>query len=155
MTLGVYMGKCVGEFSPSCLPLFRNQTTFKFLNLQKKNRTYLEIMALILEVVKNNGLTRSSVMKHAHVNFTQLNNFLEFLVNAGFVETYIKEGQILYKASEKGKVFLRQYYVLLGMLMSAQTQNDLVNAVCEVKYGKSNLQRQPAKRSPTQLQNTR
>jgi len=151
---GVYMANYVGEFSLNCLPLLRKQTTSKFLNLQKKNRTHLEIMALILEVVKDNGVTRSSVMKHACVNSTQLNNFLGFLVNTGFIETYVKEGRILYRASEKGIAFLRQYCVLLGMLVDVQTQNDLVNAVCEVKYGKSNWQQQSAKRILTQLQHT-
>ncbi len=72
----------------------------------------------MLEAVKNSGATRCSIMKHAGTNFVKTKKYLESLTEMGFIETDIKEGRILYRASDKGFGYLRQYYALLGILLS-------------------------------------
>jgi len=101
--------------------------------LHKKYRSYIEIIALMLEAIKYNGATRYSLMKHTSINYVQLEKYIESLIEIGFVEVDISENQVLYRASEKGLAFLGQYNVLHEMLLSACTRNKSVNIVCEVK----------------------
>lgn len=89
------------------------------LRLQKKYRGHFEIMASIIEAMKDNGVARFSLIKHISTNCTQLNKYLDPLIEMGFIEVNIKEGRILYRASEKGLAFLKQYYVLQEMLSTS------------------------------------
>jgi predicted transcriptional regulator len=93
------------------------------LPLNKKYRSHFEIMALMLEAVKENREARFHIMKHAGINCTQLRRFLDSLVGMGFVNMEMKDGKILYKASERGLAFLEQYHVLLGMLLTAHSRS--------------------------------
>lgn len=90
----------------------------------KKYRTKFEIMASILEAIKENGATRFSIMKHASTNFVKIKKYLESLDAMGFVETDVREDQVLYRASEKGLGFLRQYYALLEILLNTSTHEN-------------------------------
>lgn len=83
-------------------------------------------MASMLEAVKDNGAARCSIMTYTGTNFVKIKKYLESLIEIGFIETDIKEGRVLYRASEKGLEFLRQYYVLLGILLSARTRGNMV-----------------------------
>ena len=116
----------------SLLPL-REKYNLSMLPWGKKYRSNFEITALILEAVKDGGEGRFAIMKHASVNCKQLEKFLGSLVEMGFIETYVGEGRILCRATEKGLAFLRQYYVLLGMLLAPQEQSKMSTIVCEAR----------------------
>jgi len=91
--------------------------------LNKKYRSGFEIMALILEAVKDNAKAQYSIMKNVGINYKLLEKYLESLVEMDFVEKSVEEGRVLYRDSAKGLAFLRQYYVLLGMLLNASSRN--------------------------------
>ena len=91
----------------------------------KKNRSHFEIIAAMLEAVKDNGRVQYSLLKHTGSS-AQLKKYLESLTEIGFIETDIKDDRVLYKASEKGLEFLRQYYVLLRIMLSTRTCGDIV-----------------------------
>ena len=110
----------------------------RFPNLHKKNRSSFEIIALILEAVKDNDAARYFLMKHTSINYAQLKKYLNYLIEMGFIETDVKDGQALYRASEKGAVFLRQYYTLLEMLFTPDTLNKEVNIDYQAEYGAFN-----------------
>lgn len=99
------------------------------LLLRKKYRSRLEILASMLEAVKDNGTARYSLMKHTSINFVQLKRYLEYLIDVGFIEADVKDGRALYRASEQGLDFLRQYYVLRGMLLSNTRQYTIADAL--------------------------
>jgi predicted transcriptional regulator len=80
----------------------------------------------MLEAVKGNGVSRYSIMKHTGTNPAQIKKYLEPLVKMGLIETDIKDGRVLYKASEKGHDFLRQYYVLLGILLNTRAHGNVL-----------------------------
>lgn len=105
--------------------------------LGKKYRSHFEIIALIVEAVKDGDQARFSIMKHASVNCGQLNRFLTSLVEMDFIEEGVKNGRPLYKASEKGLDFLRQYYVLLGMLLAAENRVKRPSVVYEAELRQS------------------
>ena len=86
----------------------------------KKYRSHFEIIALMVEAVKNGDRAKFSIMKHANINSGQFNKFLNSLIEIGFVERYITDRGPVYRASMKGQLFLRQYYVLLSMLMAEE-----------------------------------
>jgi predicted transcriptional regulator len=90
--------------------------------LGKKYRSHFEIIALIVEAVKDSGQAKFSIMKHSNINCGQLNKFLFSLVEMGFVEQYVANGRPMYRASTRGQSFLRQYYVLLSMLMASERE---------------------------------
>jgi len=120
--------------------------------LHKKYRGHFEIIALLLEAVKDNGATRFSIMTHAGINHNQLKKYLPSLTEIGFIETDKKEDQYLYRTSEKGLDFLRQYYVLLGMLLSALARNKPPSIVYEAEYDATSVQQQSATQLVTSLQ---
>ena len=107
----------------------------------KKNRSHFEIIASILEAIKDNGTVLSgySLMKHAGINSAQLKEYLESLTEIGFIETDTKENRILYRASEKGLDFLGQYYILVGMLSSTYACGNIAHATVSVSNGSFTL----------------
>lgn len=122
------------------------------LPLHKKYRGHFEIVALLLEAVKDNCATQFSIMKHASVNYGQLKKYLRSLTEIGFIEMDKKEDQCLYRTSEKGLDFLRQYYVLLGMLLSALARNKSASIVYEAGCDATSAQQQSATQLVTSLQ---
>jgi len=103
----------------SYLPL-QNRYRLCGFPMGKKYRSYFEIIALMVEAVKDGGQARFSIMKHASVNSGQLNKFLSSLTEMGFIQEGVKDSKVVYKASERGLAFLRQYYVLLSMFLAAE-----------------------------------
>jgi predicted transcriptional regulator len=99
--------------------------------LGKKYRSHFEIIALMVEAVKDRGQARFSIMKRASINCGQLNKFLNSLIEIGFIQEDVKDGRVVYRASERGLDFLRQYYVLLSMVLAAENGTRRSNIVCE------------------------
>lgn len=85
----------------------------------------------MVEAVKDAGQGRFSIMKHASINCGQLNRFLSSLVEMGFVQEDLRDGKVVYRASERGLDFLRQYYVLLSMLLAAENGIRRPTILCE------------------------
>jgi predicted transcriptional regulator len=119
--------------------------------LHKKYRGKFEIVALLLEAVKDNGATRFSIMRYTNTNYRQLEKYLDSLTEIGFIEMAIKKDQYLYRATEKGLSFLKQYYVLLGMLLSAFTRSKSVCIGYETEYEAPTTQPQSATQLVTGL----
>jgi predicted transcriptional regulator len=97
---------------------YRKEFNLRCLAWRKKYRSQFEIMASMLEAARDNGATRFSIMKFSDVNFVKVKEYLDFLTDMGLIDEDGNDGQILYTASEKGLEYLRQYYVLLGILLS-------------------------------------
>ncbi len=111
------------------------------LPFHKKYRSPFEIVASMLEVMKDQEMGRFSLMKHTDINCAQVRNYLASLAQMGFVKTETRYRQILYRTTEKGVEFLRQYYVLQGMLLDASTQNRSNRIVGSTEYESPNRQR--------------
>jgi predicted transcriptional regulator len=70
-----------------------------------KHRSEDEIIALILETVNNRQKpTRTRIMYEAFLSFSQLKEYLSFLIEKGLLE-HLPE-QRIYKITEKGTHFL-------------------------------------------------
>lgn len=102
------------------------------LVLHKKYRSHFEIMALILDAVQNGSEDKYSLMKCAGLNYSQLKKYLGPLAEIGLIIKLTREGRVLYRTSEKGLAILRQYYILLEMLMDVQTPG-IANGIRQIE----------------------
>jgi len=103
-----------------CLPTSRKYSLSTLQPLHKKYRSHFEIIGLVLEAVKADSATPFSIMKHSRINCVQLKKYLKSLTEIGFLEMEIRKSRIFYKTSGEGLEFLRQYYTLLEMLLTAR-----------------------------------
>jgi len=103
----------------------------------KKYRSYFEIMASILDVARNNSGDRYFLMKRSGVNYAQLKKYLGSLTKIGFIEVELRGRRIQYFATEKGLAFLRQYYILLGMLADTYAIGDQSQLVYQPAYAQT------------------
>lgn len=104
---------------PDTPPPFGRRYDLCDLPLHKKYRSTYEIVALVLEAVKSEAATSFPIMRYASLNCTQLKKYLRSLTDIGLVEAETENGNASYKATKRGLDFLSQYYVLLGILLSA------------------------------------
>jgi predicted transcriptional regulator len=103
-----------------CLSTGKKYNLSSLQPLHKKYRSHFEIIGLVLEAVKAESATPFSIMKHARVNCMQLKKYLKSLTEMGFLQVEIRKSKISYKATCEGLEFLRQYYLLLEMLLTAK-----------------------------------
>lgn len=82
-------------------------------------RSAMELIALILQTLRNSSTTSYALRKHAGTSTAQIKKYLELLMRIGFVETYITGDKVSYITSGTGLAFLKQYNVLWDMLQSA------------------------------------
>lgn len=115
------MEKYIVDRSLSFIPLQKRYRLCGF-PLGKKYRSYFEIIALVVEAIRDAGQPKFSIMKHASINCGQADKFLSSLTSMGFVEQYTMSGRPMYRASERGLAFLRQYYVLLSMFLVSEDE---------------------------------
>jgi len=115
------MEKYIVDRSLSYIPLQKRYRLSGF-PLGKKYRSHFEIVALMVEAVKDCGQPKFSIMKHASINCSQADKFLSSLTEMGFMERYVMAGRPMYRASERGVAYLRQYYVLLSMFLASENE---------------------------------
>ena len=91
-------------------------------NGRRKRRDRLYIIAEILDISKD-GVLKTQIMYKANLSFSQLNDYLKFLVNLNFLEAKEIDGRIIYKTTEKGLRYLDNYKEILQLLKN--TKNDV------------------------------
>jgi predicted transcriptional regulator len=79
-------------------------------------------MANILQVA-DGGAKKTHIMYQCNLSFRQLNAYLEFLAEMGFLENKIlkpenKDNSQLFKATPKGKDFINAYHNLRALLVT-------------------------------------
>jgi hypothetical protein len=87
------------------------------------------------------------MMTYTNTNSKQLERYLQILRRIGFINMVVGKDQFLYRTSEAGLEFLRQYYVLLGMLLGASARIRSVAAPYDIPSSQSSLKGQ----NPTQV----
>jgi len=89
---------------------------------RRKRRDRLYIIAEILDISKD-GVLKTQIMYKANLSFSQLSDYLKFLVNLNFLEAKEVNGRIIYKTTEKGLRYLDNYKEILQLLKN--TKNDV------------------------------
>lgn len=82
-----------------------------------KRRDKLYIIAEILEIAKE-GILKTQIMYRANLSFTQLNEYLKFMLKINLLEKKFRNDKEIYKTTEKGLDFLQRYQEIIDMLRS-------------------------------------
>ena len=78
-------------------------------------RGRIDIIADILESSVE-ATRKTTIMYKANLSFRQLQTYLPWLVENGFLEAYVNQGIEIYINGEKGNAFLEVYKLLNAML---------------------------------------
>ena len=86
------------------------------------HRSRIDIIANILQAA-NEGAKKTHVMYRCNLSFRQLNAYLEFLVEMGFLETITmktenKENAQLFRTTRKGRDLVEAYHNLKALLVA-------------------------------------
>ncbi|MCJ7471001.1 winged helix-turn-helix domain-containing protein [Candidatus Bathyarchaeota archaeon] len=91
-------------------------------NPTSKRRDKLYIVAEILEIAKG-GTLKTQVMYRANLSFTQLNNYLQFMLKISLLEKVEVNDKDVYKATDKGLNFLQRYHEINELLRTEEENN--------------------------------
>ncbi len=91
-------------------------------NSTSKRRDKLYIIAEILEIAKD-GTLKTQIMYRANLSFTQLNEYLGFMLKIGLLEKAVMNAKDVYTASVKGLDFLQRYREINELIRSEDETN--------------------------------
>ena len=89
-------------------------------NISSRRRDKLLIVAEILEITREGSL-KTQIMYRANLSFTQLNNYLKFLLKINLIKKVKENEKEIYRATEKGTEFLQRYREITELL---KTENE-------------------------------
>lgn len=73
-----------------------------------KRRDRLQIMTEIMEVAKGKQL-KTRIMYMVNLSFSQLNEYLSFLTEKGFLRIQIENKKKVYETTTKGNLYIENY----------------------------------------------
>jgi predicted transcriptional regulator len=91
-------------------------------NPSSKRRDKLFIIAEILEIAKE-GTLKTQIMYRANLSFTQLNDYLRFMLRIDLLAKVLQNDKEKYKATAKGMDFLQRYHEITELLKSDEENN--------------------------------
>ena len=83
--------------------------------MERHRRDRFYIAAEILAIAKDGSL-KTRIMYRANLSFTQLNEYLSFLLNRELLKRNTKNGKTIYKTTAKGFKFLENYEEISNLL---------------------------------------
>ncbi|MBS7633363.1 hypothetical protein KEJ15_07105 [Candidatus Bathyarchaeota archaeon] len=95
-------------------------------NPSTKRRDKLYIIAEILEIARE-GTLKTQIMYRANLSFTQLNEYLDFMLRINLLEKVLNNDRETFKATDKGLDFLQRYREITELIKSEN--NDCKNGV--------------------------
>lgn len=91
-------------------------------NPASKRRDKLYIVAEILEIARDGSL-KTQIMYRANLSFTQLNDYLRFMLKINLLERVLENDKQIYRATGKGVDFLQRYREINELLKSEEESN--------------------------------
>lgn len=91
-------------------------------NPSAKRRDKLFIMAEILEIAKEGSL-KTQIMYRANLSFTQLNDYLNFMLRISLLEKIFENDRETYRATDKGVDFMQRYREITELLKTEEDSN--------------------------------
>jgi len=80
-----------------------------------ERRDRLKIMAEIMEVAKGSKL-KTRIMYRVNLSFSQVNQYLSFLTEMGFLRVRVDNGRKAYETTAKGSCFIENYMEMAKLL---------------------------------------
>jgi predicted transcriptional regulator len=91
-------------------------------NPAAKRRDKLYIVSEILEIARDGSL-KTQIMYRANLSFTQLNDYLRFMLQINLLERVLMNDREMYRATEKGLDFLQRYREINELLKNDEEGN--------------------------------
>jgi len=91
-------------------------------NPTSKRRDKLFIVAEILEIARDGSL-KTQIMYRANLSFTQLNDYLSFMLQINLLERVLENDREMYRATGKGVDFLQRYREINELLKNEEETN--------------------------------
>jgi predicted transcriptional regulator len=76
-------------------------------------------MAEIIEATKESQL-KTRIMYSANLSFSQVNEYLSFLTEKGFLRVHVENGKKLYEATAKGNQYIENYREMSKLLRQSE-----------------------------------
>ncbi len=96
-------------------------------NPASKRRDKLYIVAEILEIAREGSL-KTQVMYRANLSFTQLTDYLRFMLKINLLERVLENDREIYRATSKGVDFLQRYRGI-NELLKSEEENSCKNGI--------------------------
>jgi predicted transcriptional regulator len=103
----------------------------RLLDGYTKRRDQLSIIANILDNARE-GTRKTQIMYRANLSFTQLNEYITFLLDQGLIRQHKVKEKEIYIATVKGVLFAQMYKELLDMIKTQPKPNEKVPLVTEL-----------------------
>ena len=84
-------------------------------------RDKLKIIAEIMEVAKGSQL-KTRIMYMVNLSFSQVNEYLSFLTEMGFLRVYQENGKKNYETTDKGNRYIENYAEMANLLRPEEQQ---------------------------------
>ena len=84
-----------------------------------ERRDRLNIMAEIMEAAKGRQL-KTRIMYSVNLSFSQVNGYLSFLTERGFVRVQMENGKKFYETTPKGNIYIENYREMLKLLKTQE-----------------------------------
>jgi len=89
------------------------------LENEQKRRDRLYIIAEILKIAEDGSL-KTQIMYKANLSFSQLNEYLSFLLRMKLLEIQKEERKKFYVTTDKGEEFLNKYGEINSLLRNSE-----------------------------------
>jgi predicted transcriptional regulator len=83
----------------------------------QRRRDKLHVIAEVIETAKE-GALKTQIMYRVNLSFTQLNDYLTFMLKSDLLEKIDRNNREIYKATEQGLDFLERYQEITSLLRS-------------------------------------
>lgn len=80
-----------------------------------ERRDRLHIINEIMEAAKG-GQLKTRIMYMGNLSYSQVNEYLSFLTEMGFISTHVTNGKKFYETSAKGMLYIENYEELTSFL---------------------------------------
>jgi len=105
---------------------------------QRRGRDRLSIIAEILEIAKE-GTVKTQIMGRANLSFTNVNDYLNFLLGRRMLEKVSKKEKEIYTTTSTGIEFLQVYHELRD-IMKKEEQHERVENQRKTRLTKSRVE---------------
>lgn len=78
-------------------------------------RDRLNIMAEIMEAAKGSQL-KTRIMYRVNLSFSQVNEYLSFLTERGFLRVHVENRKKFYETTAKGNIYIENYREMSNLL---------------------------------------
>ncbi|MCW4033957.1 MAG: winged helix-turn-helix domain-containing protein [Candidatus Bathyarchaeota archaeon] len=85
-----------------------------------QRRDRLHIMAEIMEAAKE-GQLKTKIMYTVNLSFSQVNEYLTFLTQRGFIDVRPVKGKKVYETTSKGKLYIENYMEMSDRLNTEES----------------------------------